>query len=168
MALSSKFIREYKASSLLNIYMAINNKVFGMAQTISFQIYREMAPIYTMGNKPTPKKRSVGGSLSGVEINKDVFSTIVPPDIYSEDRMFPFDIFLISNEENKEMAFYQAEVVNKGYGLSVKTFISSKDLNWITKEKMTIWQPCENNLDVYIEDHRGQIYNPYTDTWSWL
>lgn len=187
--MNSYFNRSYNIEKT-EIKGIFNNKQIAWMENIELQISREQQPIYTMGNPPKrPKFPKIAGSLRFFQFDAEPF---VYEDVNSlriqgnkalpwyPDQIPAFDIILAELDENNVvnyMKILEVELLNNGYGVSIDDIVSKQDYQFIA-QGIRPWAPVVDgklpsfidteDSNSYKKNHEGQIYNPYTNTWSWL
>jgi hypothetical protein len=153
------FNKKYSHSDGIDIKGTYENKYVASFSFVSYQIYRDMAPIYTMGNVPPPKpKKRIGGTLEFTQFNLEPFCNKNYPTALPK-----FDIVLTCTNEYGYVARFDIEGIQVLYDwkpLHIDDVVISTIFNF-TADSLIPWRKQE-------EDHTGQVYNDYTKRWSWL
>jgi hypothetical protein len=89
------------------------------------------------------------------------------------DQIPPFDIVLTAANKYglvSTMKILGVELIHNGYGCTPDDIVSKHKYRYIANGILP-WT-CNDNIhsdnEIVEEDRTGQIYNPYTDKWSWL
>ena len=103
-------------------------------------------------------KDTIAGDISFLQFDPDVFVN----DNYKFTAQIPtFDVVLKAANEHGDIA--TMKIMGVQVRCSIDDLISKTPYRFTAKEIIP-W----SLEDTKEEDHTGQIYNPYTDKWSWL
>ena len=175
----------------IRIKAIYKGKYVGDLEAIRFVSAREPHPVYTIEQAKhyVPGKKSIAGSLRFIQFDcepiysdlanptdssKVLYFTSGPDDLCPEnneslpwmpDPIPPFDIVMTAANEYGDLAIMKllgVQLLNNGRGVSCDDIVGEHSYNFIA-ERAVPWTPVRKE-----ENHEGQIYNPITDTWSWL
>ena len=151
----NRTLSSYTSDDKISITAEYNNMNTAIIDTISYQIQREMAPIYTMGTNPPKPTRKIAGSILFKSINfKNCDYINIAFRVKNEDESYREMHF-------KDITFYNtkpfAPISFKNLQENtLYNFIALKMIPWVT-----IKEPFKE------DDLQGMVYNPITDTWNW-
>ena len=155
------------SSSGVDITAVYNNETFATLLGVSYQISREKI-LYSIGTADPSAfvkgKRILAGSLSFIQWDFDIFCKEKTHNCWYLDQIPPFDVVLIEGPNEYGdlvvMKILGVELMNSGQGISVDDIATERNYTYIATGIIP-WT-------LQKEDHTGQIYNEYTDTWTWL
>ena len=186
---TSKFTRSYNGFSGVGMKCYIGDLEVGELQACSYNISREMTPIYTIGSKDPRSlargKRAIAGSLILAKVNKEnLHKYLEDKNFYNFDGYVPeMDIVLEARNEHghlSKMEIQGCELMNNGYGIPIMELIEGKEkmftfaakqiIPWVTQDSNSGLMDSVQKLDEVKEEdeHAGMVYNPISDTWSWF
>lgn len=133
-------------------------------QGIAYNIYRDQAPIYTMGVSDPKEfargKRIITGSTVFVQLDEN--TKLNPEEL--------LDIKVRAANEYGGVAVIEilgVELMKDGYALTEKDVELERSYNFVA-QRIIPWRMVENPPEEQKSPHEGMVYNPYTDSWSWL
>jgi len=146
----------------MQVYSSNTDTLLGTLQGMRYDIYRQQAPIYTMGHaNPTSFARGNRTITGTLIFNMFCFDTF--------DISKLFDIIILCADDNGAM--HNLQIQDNKITTPDITGLVVEDIYSFTAQSITKWQdgyPDFKQGPVQQKEREGQIYNAYNNRWVWL